>query len=132
MSTDSVTPGWAEVGAEQLVEGLAVTLLLRKSLRLGKMFHPEQGTLVAKDGQDRHQQHPLLRVVNASTQAAIGTSLEEADQIVGGSTERELAGQISNGSSREECRKVSGKQQKARQNLSCGQRLTFFCELALD
>ena len=59
--------------AEQLVEGLAVAF--------GKTLHPEQRTLVAEDGQDRHQQHPPLRVANPPAQTAIGKRLEEADQI---------------------------------------------------
>jgi hypothetical protein len=70
-----------DVGAEQLVEGLAVAF--------GKTLHPEQRTLVAENGQDRHQQHPPLRVANPPAQAAIGKRLllrrslrlEEADQI---------------------------------------------------
>jgi hypothetical protein len=61
------------VGAEQLVERLAVAL--------GKTLHPEQRTLVAQNGQDRHQQHPPLRVANPTAHAAIGQRLEEADQI---------------------------------------------------
>ena len=61
------------MGAEQLVEGLAVALC--------KTLHPEQRTLVAENGQDRHQQHPPLRVANPLTQTAIGKRLEEADQI---------------------------------------------------
>ena len=60
-----------DVGIEQLVEGLAVAL--------GKTLHPEQRTLVAEDGQDRHQQHPPLRIANPPTQTAIGKRLEEAD-----------------------------------------------------
>ena len=62
-----------DVGAEQLVEGLAVAF--------GKTLHPEQRTLVAEDGQDRHQQHPPLRIANPPAQTAIGQRLEEADQI---------------------------------------------------
>ena len=61
------------MGAEQLVEGLAVAL--------GETLHPEQRALVAEDGPDRHQQHPPLRVANPPTQEAIGERLEEADQI---------------------------------------------------
>ena len=33
-------------------------------MALGETLHPEQGTLVAEDGQDRHQQHPPLRKAN--------------------------------------------------------------------
>ena len=61
------------MGAEELVEGLAVAL--------GKTLHPKQRTLVAEDGQDRHQQHPPLRVENPPAQTAIGQRLEETDQI---------------------------------------------------
>jgi hypothetical protein len=62
-----------DVGAEQLVQGLAVAF--------GKTLHPEQGTLVAENGEDRHQQHPPLRVANPPAQTAIRKRLEEADQI---------------------------------------------------
>ena len=62
-----------DVGAEQLVEGLGVAF--------GKTLHPEQRTLVAHDGQDRHQQHPPLRIANPPAQTAIGKRLQDADQI---------------------------------------------------
>ena len=61
------------MGAEQLVERLAVAF--------GKTLHPEQRTLIAEDGQDRHQQHPPQRIANPPTQTAIGERLEETDQI---------------------------------------------------
>ena len=57
------------VGAEQLVEGHAVAF--------GKTLHPEQRTLVGKNGQDRHQQHPPLRVANPPAQTAIRKHLEK-------------------------------------------------------
>ncbi len=59
--------------AEKLVEGLA--------LALGKTLHPGQRTLIAEDGQDRHQQHPPLRVANPPAQTGIEKRLEEADRI---------------------------------------------------
>jgi len=62
-----------DVSAEQLVEGLAVAF--------GKTLHPKQRTLVAENGQDRHQRHPPLRVANPPAQTAIGKRLEEAGQI---------------------------------------------------
>ncbi len=62
------------MSAEQLVEGLAVAL--------GKTLHPEQLTLIAEDGQDRHKQHPPLRVANPPAQTTNGKRLKEADQIL--------------------------------------------------
>ena len=56
-------------------------LRLRRSLRLGKTLHPKQGTLVAQDGEDPHQQHPPLRVAHPTPLAAVGQRLEEVDQI---------------------------------------------------
>ena len=61
------------MGAEQLVEGLPVAF--------GKTLHPEQRSLVAENGQDRHQQHSPLRVANPPAQTAIRKHHEEADQI---------------------------------------------------
>ena len=74
-----------DVGAEQLVEGLAVAF--------GKTLHPEQRTLVAENGQDRHQQHPPLRVANPPAQTAVRQCLEEADQIACSSRVLERRGQ---------------------------------------
>jgi hypothetical protein len=62
-----------DIGAKQLVEGLAVPL--------GKTLHAHQRALVAENGEDRHQQHPPLRIADPPTHAAIGQRLEEADQI---------------------------------------------------
>jgi len=62
-----------DVGAEQLVEGLAVAC--------GKTLHPEQRTLITENGQDRHEQHPPLRVTNPTAVTTIRKRHEEADQI---------------------------------------------------
>ena len=62
-----------DVGAQQLVERLAVAF--------GKTLHAHQRALIAENGEDRHQQHPPLRIANAPAHAAIGQRLEEADQI---------------------------------------------------
>ena len=62
-----------DLGTEQLVEGLAMPL--------GEPLHAQQRTLVAQDGQDRHQQHPPLRKAHPTAHAAIGQRLEKADQI---------------------------------------------------
>jgi hypothetical protein len=69
------------VGAKELIERLAVALLLRRSLRLGKTLHPEQRALAAQDRKDRHQQHPPLREAHTTAHAAIRQRFEEADQI---------------------------------------------------
>ena len=62
-----------DVGAEQLVESLAVPLY--------ETLHAEQRALAAQDGQDRHQQHPPLREAHPTAHAAVGQRFEEADQI---------------------------------------------------
>jgi len=64
---------FAEIGAQQLVERLAVAL--------GESFHSHQGDLAAQDGKDRHQAHPPLREANASAHPEVLQRLEEADQI---------------------------------------------------
>ena len=66
----------AEIGAQQLVEDLAVTS--------GKPLDADQRTLVAENCQDRYQQHPPLRKADAAAHAAIGQRLEKADQIASG------------------------------------------------
>ena len=63
----------AEIGAEQLVEGLAMPF--------GKTLHPDQGALTAQDREDRHQQHPPLRETDTTPHPAVWKRLEETDQI---------------------------------------------------
>ena len=74
-----------DLGAEQLVEGLAMPF--------GESLHPHQRTLVAQDGQDRHQQHPPLREAHPATHAAVGQRLEKTDQISCSSRVLERRGQ---------------------------------------
>jgi hypothetical protein len=62
-----------DMGAQQLVERLAVTL--------GETLHAQQRALAAQDREDRHQQHPPLGKTDPTTHAAIGQRLEKADQI---------------------------------------------------
>lgn len=52
----------ADLQAKNLVEQGQMALLLRRSLRLGDPLHSYQRALPAQDGQDRHQQHPPLRI----------------------------------------------------------------------
>jgi hypothetical protein len=70
----------AEIGAQQLVERLAVSF--------GKALHPHQRALAAQDREDRHQQHPPLGKTDAPAHAAIGQRLEKADQIACSSSRR--------------------------------------------
>ncbi len=54
----------AKIGAEQLVEDLAVTS--------GKPLDADQRSLVVQNRQDRDQQHPPLRKADAAAHAAVG------------------------------------------------------------
>jgi hypothetical protein len=54
----------AEIGAQQLVEDLAVTS--------GKPLDANQQSLIAQNRQDRHQQHPPLRKADSAAHAAVG------------------------------------------------------------
>ena len=74
-----------DVGAEQLIERFAVAL--------GESLHPHQRTLVAQDGQDRHQPHPPLREAHPATHAAVGQRFEKTDQISCSSRVLERRGQ---------------------------------------
>ena len=66
----------ADVGAEQLVERLAVPL--------GKTLYAQERTVASQDREDRHQQHPPLRKAHTSAHPAIQQRLEKADQIGSG------------------------------------------------
>jgi len=62
-----------DMGAEKLVQ--------RPAMAFGEPLHAHQRTLVAEDGEDRHQQQPPLGKTDAAAHAAVGQILEEADQI---------------------------------------------------
>ncbi len=57
-----------DLGAEQLVEGLAVAF--------GKTLHAHQRALVAENGEDGHQEHPPLRVAIPRRMRQSGSALK--------------------------------------------------------